>query len=168
MWVGSIAAVILSALLYFFVSCVNAPPNPYDPSNTKLYLTLESSSGVISADTLTDSVGNTIKIGITSNLPADVDSIGLIFYSSEGNIEIDTIIKNLFLLKNNDTLWFKTSFASKDKSTLVSTVFAGQNKNSAYAYFNILGKPVPHTWPHLVINGTKNITVAKHAACRFP
>jgi len=161
MWVRSIAAVILLALLYFFVSCVNAPPNPYDPSNTRLYLTLETSSGVISADTLTDSVGNTIKIGITSNLPADVDSIGLIFYSSEGNIEIDTIIKNLFQLKNNDTLWFKTSFAVKDKSTLVATVFAGQNKNSAYAYFNILGKPVPHTWPHLIINGTKNITVVQ-------
>ena len=43
-WFGSIATVILSALLYLFVSCVNAPANPYDPSNTKLYLTLESAS----------------------------------------------------------------------------------------------------------------------------
>ena len=160
-WMGSIAAIALSVLLYLFVSCMSAPPNPYDPSNTKIYLTLESSTGVISADTLTDSVGNTIKVGITANLPSYVDSIGLKFYSSEGDIEIDTILTNLFLLKNNDTLWYKTSFAAKDKSTLVATVFAGQNKNTTYGYFNIFNKPIPHTWPHLVINGTKNITVAQ-------
>ena len=158
---GSIAAVALSVLLYLFVSCMSAPPNPYDPSNTKIYLILESSSGQVSIDTITDSIGNTIKVGITANLPSYVDSIGLKFYSAEGNVEIDTILTNLFLLKNNDTLWYKTSFAAKDKSTLVATVFAGQNKNITYGYFNIFNKPVPHTWPHLVISGLKSITAAQ-------
>jgi hypothetical protein len=56
-WFGSIAAVALSALLYLFVSCVSAPPNPYDPSNTKIYLTLQSSSGQVSADTISETGG---------------------------------------------------------------------------------------------------------------
>jgi alpha-tubulin suppressor-like RCC1 family protein len=140
---------------------MSAPPNPYDPSNTKIYLTLESSSGQVSIDTITDSIGNTIKVGITANLPSYVDSIGLKFYSAEGNVEIDTILTNLFLLKNNDTLWYKTSFTAKGKSTLVATVFAGQNKNTTYGYFNIFNKPIPHSWPHLVINGLKNITASQ-------
>jgi alpha-tubulin suppressor-like RCC1 family protein len=161
MWFGSILAILLSALFYLFVSCVSSPPNPYDPSNTKIYLTLQSSSGQVSADTIMDSTGNMVKVGITANFPSYVDSIGLIFYSSEGNVEIDTILTNLFLLKNNDTLWYKTSFAAKDKSTLVATVFAGQYKNSIYGYFNIFSKPIMHTWPHLIINGTKSITAAQ-------
>jgi Uncharacterized conserved protein len=155
------ASALLTLQLLF---CVSAPPNPYDLSNTKIYLTLVSSNGQISADSLADSVGNLIKVGITSNFPNYVDSIGLMFYTSDGNVEIDTVLKNLFLLKNNDTLWYKTSFATKDKRILVATVFAEGFKNPTRAYFNILDKPlnsVPHSWPHLEINGTKSITAAQ-------
>ena len=82
----SLSAFAVVTLLFLIISCVSAPPNPYDPSNTKAYLTLESSSGLISADTLTDTVGNTIRVGITSNLPSDVDSIEISVYNSaDGN-----------------------------------------------------------------------------------
>jgi alpha-tubulin suppressor-like RCC1 family protein len=161
--IRNISGVALSLFL-IFLSCSKIPSNPYDLSNTKVSLTLESSKGVISPDTLVDSAGNTVKIGITSNAPGNVDSISLMFYTSDGNVETDTLIKNLFLLKNNDTLWFKIAFATKDKRILVATAFAASYKNQTLAYFNILDKPlkpVPHTWPHLAINGITNITAAQ-------
>jgi hypothetical protein len=148
-------------MLYLFISCISAPPNPYDPSNTKLNLTLESSSGVIIADTLVDSVGNTIKVGITTNFPDYVDSIGITVFTSDGINDIDTVLKNMLPLQNQDTLWYRAAFATSGKRTIMAMAFARGNKKTTLGYINILNKPVPHTWPHLVINGTKNITVAQ-------
>ncbi|MGB7567245.1 MAG: hypothetical protein WBM07_05270, partial [Chitinivibrionales bacterium] len=128
----SLSAFAVVTLLFLIISCVSAPPNPYDPSNTKAYLTLESSSGLISADTLTDTVGNTIRVGITSNLPSDVDSIEVSVYNSaDGNTDIDTMLKKMTPLLNQDTIWFKAAFTTSGKKTLTALVFAqGNNKNS--------------------------------------
>ncbi|MGB7569153.1 MAG: hypothetical protein WBM07_14935, partial [Chitinivibrionales bacterium] len=122
---GSIATVVLSALLYLLVSCVSAPENPYNPSNAKIWLTLKSISGRVSVDSLTDSVGNIVTIGITANLPEYIDSIGISVYSSpDGNFDIDTVLKKLTPLQNRDTLWYKVAFATSGKKTLTATVFA--------------------------------------------
>ena len=159
---GSLAAFLLATILFLFLSCVSAPPNPYDFSNTKIYLTLKSSGDVIGADTLVDSVGNSIKVGITANFPDYMDSVGLMVFTSDGNEEIDTVLKNLVLLKNQDTLWYKATFATSGKRTLIATAFVeGNNKYSIKGYFNILDKPIKpvlRAWPHLVVNKTINIT----------
>ena len=164
-WFGSTATVVLSALLYLFVSCVGVPENPYNPSNAKIWLTLKSASGRVSVDSLTDSVGNIVTIGITANLPEYIDSIGISVYSSpDGNFDVDTVLKKLTPLQNRDTLWYKVAFATSGKKTLTATVFASAFKNPTIAYLNILDKPiksVPHSWPHLVITGIKNITAAQ-------
>ena len=164
-WLGSVATIVLSALLYLFVSCVSVPENPYNPSNAKIWLTLKSASGRVSVDSLTDSVSNIVTIGITAYLPEYIDSIGISVYSSpDGNFDVDTVLKKLTPLQNRDTLWYKVAFATSGKKTLTATVFASAFKNPTIAYFTILDKPiksVPHSWPHLVITGTKNITAAQ-------
>ena len=164
-WIISLSAVSLSALLYFFVSCVSAPENPYNPSNAKIWLTLKSTSGRVTGDSLTDSVGNIVTIGITANLPEYIDSIGISVYSSpDGNFDVDTVLNKVTPLQNRDTLWYKVAFATSGRKTLTATVFASAFKNPTVAYLNILDKPiksVPHSWPHLDINGIKNITAAQ-------
>jgi uncharacterized repeat protein (TIGR02543 family) len=164
---GSLSAFLLTAILLSFLSCVSAPPNPYDFSNTKIYLTLKSSGNLISADTLVDTVGNSIKVGITANFPDYVDSVGMMFFTSDGNEEIDTVLTNLVLLKNQDTLWYKASFPKNGNRTLIATAFAeGNNKYSVKGYLNILDKPVkpvPRAWPHLVVN--KTITIGPSQTC---
>jgi len=162
---GSIAAIALSAMLYLFVSCVGVPENPYNPSNSKIWLTLKSASGRASVDSLNDSVGNIVTIGITANLPEYIDSIGISVYSSpDGNFDVDTVLKKITPLQNRDTLWYKVAFATSGRKTLTATVFASGFKNPTVAYLNIFDKPiksVPHSWPHLVITGTTAITNAQ-------
>jgi uncharacterized protein (TIGR02145 family) len=120
---------------------------------------------LIRADTLVDTVGNPIKVGITANFPDYVDSVDLMFFTSDGNEEIDTILKNLVLLKNQDTLWYKTTFATNGNRTLIATAFVeGNNKYSIKGYLNILDKPVKpvlRAWPHLVVNKTINIATSQ-------
>ena len=124
---------LLAAIAGLFFSCTTAPSNPYDLSNTKIYLTLKSTTGMGSADSLTDTVGNTISLGITANFPDYVDSIGITVYSSpDGNIDMDTVLKKVIALKNKDTLWYKFTFVSSGRKTLTATVFAGNFNNSTY------------------------------------
>jgi Alpha-tubulin suppressor and related RCC1 domain-containing proteins len=164
-WFRSITVIVLTALFYLFLSCVSVPENPYNPSNAKIWLTLKSASGRVNVDSLTDSVGNIVTIGITANLPEYIDSIGISVYSSpDGNFDVDTVLKKLTPLQNRDTLWYKAAFATSGRKTLTATVFASAFKNPTVAYLNIFDRPiksVPHTWPHIIITGTKNITVAQ-------
>ena len=153
---------LLAAIAGLFLFSCTTPSNPYDPSNTKIYLTIKSPTGLANADSLTDTVGNMISVGITANFPDYVDSIGITVYSSpDGNIDMDTVLKRLIPLKNKDTLWYKFTFATSGRKTLTATVFAGNFNNSTYGYLTIFdepAKPVLRAWPHLVVNKTINIT----------
>jgi hypothetical protein len=166
---GSLSFFLLTAILFLFLSCISAPPNPYDFSNTKIYLTLKSSADQTAIDTLVDTVGKTIEVGITANVPSYVDSIGItVFNSANGHVDIDTMLKQLLPLKNGDTLWYQTAFAPSGKRTLIGTVYAqGNNKYSTKGFiiniFDKPAKPVLRAWPRLVVN--KTITIGPSQTC---
>jgi hypothetical protein len=161
---GNLIVFVLAAMLFIFLSCVSAPPNPYDFSNTKINLTFKSSSDQTAIDTLADTVGKTVQVGITSNFPSYVDSIEItVFNSANGHVDIDTILKQLLPLKNGDTLWYQTAFAVSGKRTIMGTVYAeGNNKYSTKGFIITIidepAKPVLRAWPHLVVNKAINIT----------
>ncbi|MGB7568255.1 MAG: hypothetical protein WBM07_10365, partial [Chitinivibrionales bacterium] len=165
MFYGSLSVLIISAFFSFF-SCVNAPPNPYAPSNTRITLTLKSSSNQIAGDTLIDTVGNTISVGITANLPSSVDSIEITVYNSNGRVDVDTMLKQLLPLQNDGTLWYQITFSTSGSRSVIGTVFAAENtKNPTSPYvINILDRPVKpaaRAWPHISVSGTKNIATAQ-------
>ena len=166
-WMGSIAAAVLAALLYLFVSCVQ-PVNPFQPSNTKIYLTVAPTSTLIknNAGDLVDSVGNIIKLGVTCNLPEYIDSIIIQIISPAGLTENDTIFKGVSGLKYTDTLWYNFTSSSEGKKTIKAQAFIQQNiVYPTTAEIVIYNKPIvipaQHTHPHLSISGITNIIVTQ-------
>ena len=167
-WVGNIAAAILSALLYLFVSCATPPANPFVPSNAKIYLTIAPTSTLKkdNAGDFVDSVGNTVKLGIAFNLPEFIDSIIVQVISPTGLVEQDTVFKGISGEKASDTLWYTFIASSAGNEAIKAQAFIRQSSvYPATTDIIIYGKPIitpiTHTHPHLNITGTTTITTAQ-------
>ena len=162
--IRSLTTVVLSALLYLFVSCVS-PTNPYVPSNTQIYLSIAPTSTlkIDNAGDNIDSVGNTIKLGIMCNLSEFIDSIIIQVISPTGLIEQDTVFKGITGEKSSDTLWYNFIASSAGNETIKARAFIQQNNvYPATANIIIYSKPViNHSHPHLVISGITNISAAQ-------
>jgi alpha-tubulin suppressor-like RCC1 family protein len=162
-WIGSIAVGVLSSLLYLFVSCAT-PSNPFVPSNAKIYLSIAPTSTLKkdNAGDFIDSVGNTIKLGITCNLPEYIDSIIIQVISPSGLIALDTVFKGIAGEKSSDTIWYNFISSSAGNQTIKAQAFIQQNIiYPATDNIIIYSKPVIHSHPHLVISGTTKISFAQ-------
>ena len=163
-WIESVATVILSALLYLFVSCAT-PTNPFIPSNTKIYLTIAPTSTLKkdNAGDFVDSVGNTIKLGIAFNLPEFIDSIIVQVISPTGLVEQDTVFKGITGEKSSDTLWYTFIASSAGNEAIKAQAFIQQSPvYPATTDIIIYSKPIiNHSHPHLAVSGITKITVAQ-------
>jgi YbbR domain-containing protein len=61
-WFGSFSILLLASLLFLFVSCFEQPVSPYQPPNTKIYLTIKSPTLTTKLGQYIDSVGDSINI----------------------------------------------------------------------------------------------------------
>ena len=162
-WIGSIAIGVLSSLLYLFVSCAT-PSNPYVPSNAKIYLSIAPTSTLKkdNAGDFVDSVGNTVKLGITYNLPEFIDSIIIQVISPAGLVEQDTVFKGISGEKSFDTLWYNFIPGSIGNQTIKAQAFIQQSPvYPATENIIIYNKPVIHSHPHLMISGMTKISFAQ-------
>jgi hypothetical protein len=70
----------------------NLPPDPDNPSNSAVFLSLKSSTGLENRDIIVDSVGREIEVSVIYFLPGYIKSTSLKIVSTEGVTEFDTIL----------------------------------------------------------------------------
>ncbi|MBN1601037.1 MAG: InlB B-repeat-containing protein [Chitinispirillaceae bacterium] len=74
-----------------FLLC-NLPPDPDNPSNSAVFLSLKSSNGLTNRDIIVDSIGREVEISVIYFLPSYIKSTSLQIVSSEGVTEFDTTL----------------------------------------------------------------------------
>ena len=72
-WFGSLSLLLLASLLFLFISCFEQPVSPYQPKNTRISMAVKSATLKQNITQYVDTVGNTISLGFTSNLPNFID-----------------------------------------------------------------------------------------------
>jgi uncharacterized protein (TIGR02145 family)/uncharacterized repeat protein (TIGR02543 family) len=145
-----IAIMSFSAML---TTCTENPANPYDISNTKIYLYARSEARAASSTGIEDSVGNIIEIGVTGNLPSNIDSVEL--------ITKDSVFAVLKGISSKDTLWASIVFTNTGTKTITGTAYISNDTTySASITATIHPKPVNHK-PDIKINGNKEITITQ-------
>jgi len=145
-----IAIMSFSAML---TTCTENPANPYDISNTKIYLYARSEARAASSTGIEDSVGNIIEIGVTGNLPSNIDSVEL--------ITKDSVFAVLKGISSKDTLWASIVFTNTGTKTITGTAYINNNTTySASITATIHAKPVNHK-PDINVTGKTSITFAQ-------
>jgi hypothetical protein len=97
--------VVLGASLMF----CNIPPDPADPSNTKIAPIIQSEDGTQYKETLWDTIGKTVTIGATLYLPGNFDTIYLTVSRDNHNV-FDTSFSDFSDDMLFDTLWKSFTF----------------------------------------------------------
>jgi uncharacterized protein (TIGR02145 family)/uncharacterized repeat protein (TIGR02543 family) len=128
-WYKSLSVLMIASLFFIFFSCFEQPISPYQASNAKIYLTVRSAMLQSFVGSYTDSVGDSINIGITTNFPQFVDSIGLKVCTQTGLVEGGTIFKNISTSQGNDTLWYKMLFKTLGEKSIIAQAYISQNNN---------------------------------------
>jgi alpha-tubulin suppressor-like RCC1 family protein len=151
---------ILSVLAISFLFTCTSPQNPFTQDKAKVFLHLESSTKTTSDSTITDTAGNTIRIGTSFFMPDYFDSV--IITVNKSIPEMDTF----FVCKKSDikddTTWFEYAFKNEGIRTVTATGYVeGGNKPSATATITVIARPVVpvNHKPHLVITGGKDLYV---------
>jgi uncharacterized protein (TIGR02145 family)/uncharacterized repeat protein (TIGR02543 family) len=128
-WYKSPSILITAFLLSIFVSCLEQPVSPYQASNAKIYLTVKSSMLQKIVGQYVDSLGDSIIIGVTTNLPEFVDSIGIKLCSGTGIIEGWTVLKNISTSQITDTMWYKMLLKNEGENSVIAQAYIQQNNS---------------------------------------
>ena len=128
-WYKSPSILITAFLLSIFVSCLEQPVSPYQASNAKIYLTVKSSMLQKIIGQYVDSLGDSIIIGVTTNLPEFVDSIGIKLCSGTGIIEGWTVLKNISTSQITDTMWYKMLLKNEGENSVIAQAYIQQNNS---------------------------------------
>ena len=112
-----------------------------------------------------DTVGNTISLGFTSNLPNFIDSIVVTVVSAQGAVETGTTLKSIDTAKqNSDTVWYTTApFASAGIKSINALAFIQENnKDSIKTAINIIDRThqavSQRISPRLIVSDTATFT----------
>jgi len=136
-----LSAAILSAL--FAVILCTQKQNPYTiPGNARVSLLFRDSKDLPGSDlTVNDTVGHTVKVGISQFLPEFIDStwISMLKYSNG----IDSLISLKKFSSESDTQWFDFTFTSARMcSVSVKAFIQGGTQYVVNGVITILGKQV--------------------------
>ena len=150
-----ISATIFSTLIFFFISCIKEPISPFLLSNTKIFLAGKDSRGNTSVSMVDDSVGNTISIGFSSNLPEYLDSVQLKLFAIDTKDSMLKVFNNLKSLKYSDTSWISIAFSESGNKTIIGTAYVN---NYAMTFSDTLSiiihsRPLNHK-PHIIVPTT--------------
>ena len=164
-WFGSLSILLLASLLFLFVSCFEQPVSPYQPVNTKLYLSVQSSTLQFTiGQYYVDTVGDSINIGVTSNLPQFVDSVTVGIFSDAYLVEQGTILKNINA-SGKDPTWFKTLLNKDGKKYIIAKAFIQDGyKSFDTIIINVLPRQAatpPRNKPHITVSGLTTFAVGQ-------
>ena len=123
------------------VSC-GTPPTPFVPENASISVNLKNSRDLLqSADTaFTDSVGNTVQVGVCPHLYTYIDSVQVTMVDFNGSR--DSVISLKHFASDIDTVWLSFTFVKTGTYHLAVELFQGSGKPSASGIITILGKSV--------------------------
>ncbi len=148
---------ILSALGILFLLTCSSPQNPFTQGDAKVFLRLESSSKINSDSTITDTTGNTIRIGVVFFMPEYFDSVVIMVQKSIQDVDTFFVCKKPNI--GDSTAWFSYSFKSVGTRTVNVTGYVqGGYRPTASGTITILPRPVNRK-PSLIISGKTAIAV---------
>ncbi len=147
---------IFSFYFVGFIFTCTSPQNPFSQDKAKVYLHLESSSKTASDSAITDTTGNTIRIGVVFFMPEYFDSVVIMVQKSIQDVDTFFVCKKPNI--GDSTAWFSYSFKSGGTRTVTATGYVEDGyKPTATATITVIARPVNHK-PHLIITGKESIT----------
>ncbi len=118
-------AIVTSAVILFF--CSN-PQNPFsNPENAKIALFFQDSKGIVHSDqTVIDTVGNTIRIGVCPYLYNLIDSVVVTILKYRNSTDSILVFKKFS--SDIDTLWNSFSFTTIGKWDITAKAISNGGK----------------------------------------
>lgn len=151
---------LLISLLVMF-NC-DLPPDPADPANTSVSMVLITSYGTQDSGTVTDTVGNTIQVGVALHLQQYVDSVSMTI-TANGETLLDTMFRD-FKDAFFDTVWKDVCFDTAGGKNVTITPYSSLNLPLVSALINIVGRPGPeNTKPSITV--VESLTVKSDETC---
>jgi uncharacterized repeat protein (TIGR02543 family) len=161
----ALIAFVIVATVFFF--CAN-PQNPFgDPGNAKISLAFKDSKGQAGANLgVSDTVGNTVKIGVCPYLSNFIDSVTITILKYRNNTDSVCVIKNFS--SDIDTLWNSFTFTTAGKwNVAANAVVQGGRLYALNGVITICGKivsaaiqPLAET---ITVDSTASFTVSTTA-----
>ncbi|MBN1131228.1 MAG: hypothetical protein JXA71_19715 [Chitinispirillaceae bacterium] len=138
------ASISIAVAAVFLLVCQKAS-NPFDPSKADISLVLTSSAGVTSESSITDTVGDTVTIGLILHLAQHIDSTELSVHKGDS-------LEYFFICKEKsqqvDTIEYKVIFASAGDRSVTATAYVKDELNpQASATIHIFDRPTPNRAP---------------------
>jgi hypothetical protein len=119
-----------------------SPKNPYVPENASIAVFLKNSRDVVQSAEIaaTDTVGNTLRVGVCPRLYTFIDSVEITVrnFTSSG----DSVIGIKQFTSDQDTLWFGFTFTKIRKYDFTVNMFQGSKIQSVPGQITIIGKSV--------------------------
>jgi uncharacterized protein (TIGR02145 family)/uncharacterized repeat protein (TIGR02543 family) len=144
--------------LIFLLLCVKNITSPYDPSNTTISAVLRSSSmTILNESAYIDSTGSLVRIGVTSNLPMNIDSVTISVHSAITNSDTVFTLNGLDSLKSSDTAWSGYVFKNEGNHSLSVEAYVKNGKKLSITFQIIIySRPVNHK-PKLSVTGRDSV-----------
>ena len=141
--------------LYFIIRCAT----PLEPASsaTKADIILESSALERDDDFIEDSLGKSIRIGISSFLPENIDSVHLEVTTPLRQIILDTVFR-FESTDLSDTLWYTITFLQPGSKNIILTPFSELDLKPVRANVYIHNRDLPENPPPaIIVSGNRTI-----------
>ncbi len=153
---------IICFFLSLFLSCTEAPTNPFAKDKTSATLVIHSSPTLkaLGGHLLTDTLGAVTQLGIASNLMINLDTVQITIVSAGAGIDTDAIITNFADIK--DTAW--VSYTCRDTGTKIIYSKACVHEWSTFkdtAFLTVYARP--NHPPRISVSGA--LTLAAGTLC---
>jgi uncharacterized protein (TIGR02145 family)/uncharacterized repeat protein (TIGR02543 family) len=136
---------VLPAFLLPFVFSCSDTPSPFTASNASISMMMENSKSIRNADSLSDTVGKVVKIGLAPYLSKYINSVTVSIAKGVG--DTDTTFTFLAPSTWTDTAWFSITLNSAGTRTVTaSAAIQGEPNYSLTAKIVIYARPSTITY----------------------
>jgi alpha-tubulin suppressor-like RCC1 family protein len=154
-----IIAILAGLIVFLFVlTCADTATNPFSPDKAGISLLLKSSNYQESDTSVTDTVGERVRIGVCLYLTQHIDSTEISIASST---KIDTIIWCRKKDKQIDTAFYDVLFSNAGDHTVTATAHVGKDLRQVTATIHIVTRPVPNRPPVLAVTGNRSVVAGQ-------
>ena len=122
----SIVLFTLSIIVLFMLTCTTGD-SPFQPGDATINVIMQNSSGHRDADTITDTVGNIVRIGMIGYLASYITSAKVVIGTSANT---DTTLTYAKATAWTDTQWVAIGFRSVGARTATVSVYIGTEEKT--------------------------------------